>query len=61
METEQEILDQHNDERTKCQTWTRVMGYLRPTDSFNTGKQGEYEERTFFEEKTCCSHCDKQD
>lgn len=33
-------------ERTKV--WTRVMGYFRPVDSFNTGKQGEHKDRTFF-------------
>lgn len=26
-------------ERTKCEVWTRVMGYHRPIDSFNVGKQ----------------------
>ncbi|MDQ7993132.1 MAG: ribonucleoside triphosphate reductase [Propionicimonas sp.] len=31
-----------------CEVWTRVMGYHRPTSSFNVGKQGEYAERTPF-------------
>jgi len=31
-----------------CEVWTRVMGYLRPVSSFNTGKQGEFAERTPF-------------
>ena len=31
-----------------CEVWTRVMGYLRPVSSFNTGKQGEYAQRTAF-------------
>ena len=31
-----------------CEVWTRVMGYHRPTTSFNIGKQGEYAERTPF-------------
>ena len=31
-----------------CEVWTRVMGYLRPVSSFNTGKQGEYHQRTPF-------------
>jgi ribonucleoside-triphosphate reductase len=31
-----------------CEVWTRVMGYLRPVSSFNTGKQGEFHERTPF-------------
>jgi ribonucleoside-triphosphate reductase len=33
-----------------CEIWTRVMGYHRPKSSFNTGKQGEYQERTCFKE-----------
>ena len=33
-----------------CEVWTRVMGYYRPVSAFNTGKQGEYEERVCFEE-----------
>jgi anaerobic ribonucleoside-triphosphate reductase len=37
-------------ERQRCEIWTRVMGYHRPTDSFNIGKQGEHAERKFFVE-----------
>lgn len=37
-------------ERQRCEVWTRVMGYHRPVASFNVGKQGEYNERLFFEE-----------
>ena len=36
--------------RTRCEIWTRVMGYHRPVSSFNTGKQGEFHERRFFRE-----------
>lgn len=32
----------------KVLTWTRVMGYYRPVDSFNVGKKGEYEQRVYF-------------
>ncbi|BCL76726.1 hypothetical protein JHS3_24620 [Jeongeupia sp. HS-3] len=39
-----------DEERTRCEVWTRVMGYHRPVTSFNTGKQGEFAERTFFNE-----------
>lgn len=31
--------------------WTRVMGYFRPTSSFNIGKVGEHEERLYFAER----------
>jgi hypothetical protein len=38
-------------ERQPCEIWTRVMGYHRPVSSFNTGKQGEFYERRYFDEK----------
>lgn len=34
----------------KTNVWTRVMGYFRPVDSFNTGKKGEHRERKHFRE-----------
>ena len=37
-------------ERQKCEVWTRVMGYHRPTHSFNIGKQSEFKERVPFNE-----------
>ena len=40
-----------DEERTKCEIWTRVMGYHRPISSFNIGKQGEFAERKYFDEK----------
>lgn len=40
------------EDRTRCEVWTRVMGYHRPTTSFNIGKQGEYKDRVFFREET---------
>ena len=39
-----------DEERQRCEIWTRVMGYHRPTASFNPGKQSEYRERLAFEE-----------
>jgi anaerobic ribonucleoside-triphosphate reductase len=37
-----------DDERQRCEVWTRVMGYHRPVASFNIGKQGEHEDRLSF-------------
>ena len=37
-----------DDERQRCEVWTRVMGYHRPVASFNIGKKGEHAERTPF-------------
>jgi len=40
-----------DDERQRCEVWTRVMGYHRPVASFNIGKKGEHCERRFFREE----------
>ncbi len=45
-----------DEERTKCLVYTRVMGYHRPVESFNTGKKGEHMQRKHF---TSCN--DKTD
>ena len=42
-----------DEERTRCEVWTRVMGYHRPVTSFNKGKQSEHRERRFFVEGRC--------
>ena len=39
-----------DEERQRCEVWTRVMGYHRPVSSFNIGKKGEHYERKFFRE-----------
>jgi hypothetical protein len=46
--TEKTILK--DEERQRCEIWTRVMGYHRPVSAFNPGKKGEFDERTFFVE-----------
>ena len=40
-----------DEERTRCEVWTRVMGYHRPVTSFNPGKKSEHADRRFFNEK----------
>jgi hypothetical protein len=40
-----------DDERQRCEVWTRVMGYHRPVASFNIGKKGEHSGRRFFREE----------
>ncbi len=50
----------NDEERTRCELWTRVMGYLRPTSSFNKGKQSEYKDRKYFKENCDCN-CDCDD
>jgi anaerobic ribonucleoside-triphosphate reductase len=40
-----------DEERTKCEIWTRVMGYHRPVSEFNRGKKSEYYSRKCFTEE----------
>ena len=40
-------------ERTRCEVWTRVMGYHRPVSEFNPGKKSEHGERRHFIEGNC--------
>jgi hypothetical protein len=37
--------------RTRCEVWTRVMGYHRPLSAWNKGKQQEHRERCYFMEQ----------
>ncbi len=41
-------------ERTRCEVWTRVMGYHRPVSAFNPGKRSEHAERRYFSETPQC-------
>ena len=44
-----------DEERTRCEVWTRVMGYHRPVAGFNVGKKGEFYERKYFKEPGRCA------
>lgn len=35
-------------ERTKCQRYSRVVGYIRPLSAWNEGKQAEWSDRKTF-------------
>lgn len=45
-------------ERTRCEIWTRVMGYHRPVSQFNIGKKAEHYEREHFKENITLNHFD---
>jgi anaerobic ribonucleoside-triphosphate reductase len=34
--------------RVPCEIYSRIVGYLRPVDAWNAGKQQEYRERVAF-------------
>ncbi|KAA6186721.1 hypothetical protein F2Q65_04960 [Thiohalocapsa marina] len=41
-------IELNDEERTRCEVWTRVMGYHRPVSAFNSGKRSEHAERSYF-------------
>jgi len=43
-------IELRDEERTRCEVWTRVMGYHRPVAAWNAGKQSEHRERRYFRE-----------
>ena len=38
-------------ERTKCEVYSRVVGYIRPIDQWNDAKQAEFKDRKVFNGK----------
>jgi len=47
---ETKSIELKDEERTRCEIWTRVMGYHRPVSAWNAGKQSEHRERRYFNE-----------
>ena len=41
----------NDSERTRCEVWSRVMGYHRPVSAWNQGKQQEHRDRRHFVER----------
>lgn len=39
--------------RTKCEIFSRSMGFIRPIENFNIGKRQEFDDRKTFTEKNC--------
>lgn len=37
--------------RTKCEIYTRIMGYYRPVSQFNQGKKSEFYSRDYYSVK----------
>jgi ribonucleoside-triphosphate reductase len=35
--------------RTKCEVYSRVVGYIRPINQWNDGKRAEYNDRVAFQ------------
>ena len=42
-------------ERTKCEVYSRIVGYLRPVAQWNEGKKAEFGDRkTYDKVRSCC-------
>lgn len=49
MSKEQSVnIELNQNDRTRCEVYSRVMGYHRPVEYWNKGKQAEYAERVNF-------------
>ncbi len=44
-----EIKDIPTEKRTKCEVYSRIVGYLRPVEQWNKGKREEFHNRETFE------------
>lgn len=53
-----DVTELRDEERTKCEVWTRVMGYHRPVSAFNAGKRSEHAERQYFVERLASNRVD---
>ena len=47
-----------DEERTRCEVYSRVMGYHRPVSCWNVGKQQEFADRRMFTEAACSRFMD---
>lgn len=53
---ESPVIELDDSERTRCEIWTRVMGYHRPVSHFNIGKKAEHYSRKHFTETIAANH-----
>ena len=48
-EEQEKVLKKHQDKRQRCEVYSRVVGYLRPVNQWNDGKQEEFSLRTRYD------------
>jgi anaerobic ribonucleoside-triphosphate reductase len=48
-----EELQDLESKRTRCEIYSRVVGYIRPVNQWNEGKQAEYADRVEFKVGSC--------
>ena len=51
------MTEEQQKQRTKCEIWSRAMGYIRPFANFNKGKKSEFKDRKYFKEEKALDHC----
>ena len=42
----------------QCEVYSRIVGYLRPTQNWNVGKKEEFSERKTYDAKKALEKCD---
>ncbi len=49
------------EKRTRCEVYSRIVGYLRPVNQWNVGKREEFQDRKTYdktrEEYSQCEQC----
>ncbi len=56
-ELDSKELRERRSERSRCEVYSRIVGYLRPVSQWNLGKQEEFKDRNTYDktsEKACC-------
>lgn len=43
-------MSNNNERRTKCQTYSRVVGFITNTDNWNKGKLEEFKDRVTYDD-----------
>ena len=51
-----DTIELRTEERTRCEVWTRGMGYHRPVSAVNAGKRSGHIERRHFVEQAPKGH-----
>ncbi len=47
--TTEETLEENATERTRCEVYSRIVGYLRPVSQWNAGKKSEFGDRMSYD------------
>ena len=49
----EEVTTGSEQNRSKCEVYSRVVGYIRPVSQWNEGKRAEYDDRIEFKSSNC--------